>query len=206
MAGRVKKEQGLEWFEYGERLNEFCLHVEHVFSPQLIIIQRGVSRKHKKFLSANQLDPHENCAGRASQPGGELWARPFGRLKRIDVPPDPLIQILFEAVLYWVLAGGLAYTIALFSTASIRFRSIIPFSTCGSCWQYLPFHLGKFLCPADWRDSRLKESHEIRHSASASSPSAKPHWLLCFSSLLPPVAPKRHIRSTRSISFHAALS
>lgn len=55
MAGRVKKEQGLKWFEYGERLNEFCLHVEHVFSPQLIIIGGGVSRNHKKFLSANQL-------------------------------------------------------------------------------------------------------------------------------------------------------
>jgi polyphosphate glucokinase len=50
MAGRIKKEHGLKWYEYGERLNEFCLHVEHVFSPQLIIIGGGVSRKHKKFL------------------------------------------------------------------------------------------------------------------------------------------------------------
>ena len=55
MAGRIKKEHGLKWHEYGERLNEFCLHVEHVFSPQLIIIGGGVSRKHKKFLSGNQL-------------------------------------------------------------------------------------------------------------------------------------------------------
>ncbi len=55
MAGRVKKEHGLKWFEYGERLNEFCLHIEHVFSPQLIIIGGGVSRKHKKFMSEDQL-------------------------------------------------------------------------------------------------------------------------------------------------------
>lgn len=55
MAGRVKKEHGLKWFEYGERLNEFCLHIEHVFSPQLIIIGGGVSKKHKKFMSEDQL-------------------------------------------------------------------------------------------------------------------------------------------------------
>ena len=55
MAGRIKKEHGLKWFEYGERLNEFCLHIEHVFSPQLIIIGGGVSKKHKKFMSEDQL-------------------------------------------------------------------------------------------------------------------------------------------------------
>jgi len=50
MAGRIRKEQGLKWYEYGERLNEFCLHVEHVFSPQMIIIGGGISSKHEKFL------------------------------------------------------------------------------------------------------------------------------------------------------------
>jgi polyphosphate glucokinase len=55
MAGRIKKDHGLKWYEYGERLNEFCLHVEHVFSPQLIIIGGGVSKKHKKFMSKDQL-------------------------------------------------------------------------------------------------------------------------------------------------------
>jgi len=55
MAGRIKKDHDLKWYEYGERLNEFCLHVEHVFSPQLIIIGGGVSRKHKKFMSEDQL-------------------------------------------------------------------------------------------------------------------------------------------------------
>lgn len=55
MAGRLKKELGLKWFEYGERLNEFCLHVEHVFSPRLMIIGGGISSKHQKFFSENQL-------------------------------------------------------------------------------------------------------------------------------------------------------
>ena len=55
MAGRIKKDHNLLWQEYGERLNEFCLHVERVFSPQLIIIGGGVSLNHKKFLSAIKL-------------------------------------------------------------------------------------------------------------------------------------------------------
>jgi polyphosphate glucokinase len=50
VAGRIKKEQHLTWHEYGKRLNEFCLHVEHVFSPQMIIIGGGISARHKKFL------------------------------------------------------------------------------------------------------------------------------------------------------------
>ena len=55
MAQRIKKEQGLTWSEYGARLNEFCLHVEHVFSPRLIIIGGGVSEKHEKFLPGYSL-------------------------------------------------------------------------------------------------------------------------------------------------------
>ena len=55
MAGRIKKEQGLKWKEYGQRLEMFCLHVEHIFSPSLIIIGGGVSSSHKKFLPAGKL-------------------------------------------------------------------------------------------------------------------------------------------------------
>jgi polyphosphate glucokinase len=50
VAERIKREQKLKWHEYGMRLNEFCLHIEHVFSPQMIIIGGGVSQKHHKFL------------------------------------------------------------------------------------------------------------------------------------------------------------
>ena len=83
MAGRIKKDHGLKWYDYGERLNEFCLHIEHVFSPQLIIIGGGVSKKHKKFLSEDQLlrtriVPAElrNQAGIA---GAAIWAAGAGR-------------------------------------------------------------------------------------------------------------------------------
>lgn len=50
VASRIKTEQKLSWKTYGKRLNEFCLLVEHVFSPQLIIIGGGISQKHEKFL------------------------------------------------------------------------------------------------------------------------------------------------------------
>ena len=50
VAQRIKKKQGLKWREYGMRLQEFFRHIEHVFSPQLIIIGGGVSEKHEKFL------------------------------------------------------------------------------------------------------------------------------------------------------------
>lgn len=55
VASRIRKEANLTWEEYGARVNEFCLHVEHVFSPQLIIIGGGISQRHKKFLPAVQL-------------------------------------------------------------------------------------------------------------------------------------------------------
>ena len=78
MAGRIKKEEGLKWFEYGERLKEFCLHVEHVFSPQLIIIGGGISKKHKKFLVADsllrsRLVPAE-LRNQAGITGAAVWA------------------------------------------------------------------------------------------------------------------------------------
>ena len=78
MAGRIKKDHDLKWHEYGERLNEFCLHIEHIFSPQLIIIGGGVSKKHKKFLSEDQLIrtrivPAE-LRNQAGISGAAMWA------------------------------------------------------------------------------------------------------------------------------------
>jgi polyphosphate glucokinase len=55
MAGRIRSEQKLDWSQYGERLAEFCLHIEHVFSPLLIIIGGGISRNHRKFLPSVKL-------------------------------------------------------------------------------------------------------------------------------------------------------
>jgi len=78
MAGRIKKDLGLKWREYGERLTEFCLHIEHVFSPQLIIIGGGISTNHKKFMSEGQLKRTPGVPAklrnRAGISGAAMWA------------------------------------------------------------------------------------------------------------------------------------
>lgn len=50
MASRIKREQTLSWKVYGLRLNEYFLHIEHLFSPQLIVVGGGISKKADKFL------------------------------------------------------------------------------------------------------------------------------------------------------------
>lgn len=54
-AARIRDELGLKWKEYAQRLNEYLNHIELLFSPDLIIIGGGISRKHEKFLPELQL-------------------------------------------------------------------------------------------------------------------------------------------------------
>ncbi|MCB8983738.1 MAG: ROK family protein [Ardenticatenaceae bacterium] len=49
-ADRVREEKDLSWEEWGERLNVYFQHIEFLFSPNLVIIGGGVSKKHQKFL------------------------------------------------------------------------------------------------------------------------------------------------------------
>jgi polyphosphate glucokinase len=49
-SDRVRQEQDLSWSEWGTRLNIYFQHIEFLFSPNLIIIGGGASKKHKKFL------------------------------------------------------------------------------------------------------------------------------------------------------------
>lgn len=49
-AERVRDEQGLSWKAWGQRLNDYFNHIERVFSPDLIIVGGGVSKKHERFL------------------------------------------------------------------------------------------------------------------------------------------------------------
>jgi polyphosphate glucokinase len=49
-SDRVRKDEKLSWKEWGNRLNEYFQHIEFLFSPQLIIVGGGVSKKHQKFL------------------------------------------------------------------------------------------------------------------------------------------------------------
>jgi polyphosphate glucokinase len=45
---RRKKE--MEWDEWAKRVNEYLYRIEFLFSPDLIIVGGGVSKKHEKFL------------------------------------------------------------------------------------------------------------------------------------------------------------
>lgn len=49
-ADRVRKDEDLKWKEWGKRLNEYFQHIEFLFSPELIIIGGGVSKKHDKYI------------------------------------------------------------------------------------------------------------------------------------------------------------
>ncbi len=49
-ADRARKAENLSWKEWGKRLNEYFQYVEFLFSPQVIILGGGVSKKHNKFI------------------------------------------------------------------------------------------------------------------------------------------------------------
>jgi polyphosphate glucokinase len=48
---RIRKSKNLSWQRWGKRLNLYLHFIEGLFSPELIIIGGGVSKKHDKFLS-----------------------------------------------------------------------------------------------------------------------------------------------------------
>lgn len=54
-SDRARKKQDLSWKAWAQRLNVYFGHIEMLFSPQLIIIGGGVSKKHKKFLKRLEL-------------------------------------------------------------------------------------------------------------------------------------------------------
>jgi polyphosphate glucokinase len=49
-AGRIREEENLSWEAWGKRLDSYFKHIEFIFSPELIIIGGGVSKRHKKFF------------------------------------------------------------------------------------------------------------------------------------------------------------
>jgi polyphosphate glucokinase len=49
-ADRVREAEELNWKQWGKRVNEFMQHVDFIFSPDLIIVGGGVSKKYEKFF------------------------------------------------------------------------------------------------------------------------------------------------------------
>ncbi|CAN5603420.1 ROK family protein [soil metagenome] len=49
-AESVRDDEDLSWKKWGKRVGRFLDHVEFLFSPDLIIIGGGVSKKHEKYF------------------------------------------------------------------------------------------------------------------------------------------------------------
>lgn len=48
-ANSARKLKGLSWEEYGNELNEVLKHIDFIFSPNLMILGGGISKKFKNF-------------------------------------------------------------------------------------------------------------------------------------------------------------
>ncbi|GAB5491390.1 MAG: ROK family protein [Phototrophicaceae bacterium] len=49
-SGRIRDEQDLSWKKWGKRVNEVFQHIDFIFSPDLIIVGGGVSKKYEKYF------------------------------------------------------------------------------------------------------------------------------------------------------------
>lgn len=49
-SDRIRQEKDLSWEKWAEKVDEYLQHVEYLFSPDLIIVGGGVSKKHDRFL------------------------------------------------------------------------------------------------------------------------------------------------------------
>jgi polyphosphate glucokinase len=49
-ADVIRKREKLDWGEWAQRVNEYLVMLEALFSPDLFILGGGVSKKHDKFL------------------------------------------------------------------------------------------------------------------------------------------------------------
>lgn len=56
VSNKARKEEDLEWDEWGARLNEYLNHIIQIYSPSEIILGGGVSKKFEKFQPYLSLD------------------------------------------------------------------------------------------------------------------------------------------------------
>ena len=50
VSDRVRKTEDLHWKKWGKRLDSYLEHLEFIFSPDLVILGGGVSKKNDKFM------------------------------------------------------------------------------------------------------------------------------------------------------------
>ncbi len=55
-SSATRKQRGLSWTEWGDRLNELLVHLKRILSPDLVIIGGGASSKFERFSSQIDCD------------------------------------------------------------------------------------------------------------------------------------------------------
>lgn len=50
-AARVRKDEGLSWAQWGDRVDRLLHHLDRLFSPELFVVGGGVSRKWERYAS-----------------------------------------------------------------------------------------------------------------------------------------------------------
>ncbi|TYB68372.1 ROK family protein [Nonomuraea sp. PA05] len=83
-SDRAREKHDLSWEKWAERVEEYLRHVEMLFSPSLIVIGGGVSKKASKFLPHVRLDTPVVPAALQNQAGiiGAAHAA-AGRMQRV---------------------------------------------------------------------------------------------------------------------------
>lgn len=57
-SNRARKTKDLDWDQYGEELNDFLTYVNRIFTPDLMIIGGGISKKFSQY--SHKIDPTLN--------------------------------------------------------------------------------------------------------------------------------------------------
>lgn len=55
-SDRIRDEDELSWKKWGKRVNRYIQHVDFIFSPDIIIVGGGVSRKYEKYFPYIEVD------------------------------------------------------------------------------------------------------------------------------------------------------
>jgi polyphosphate glucokinase len=68
-AARIRKEEKLSWHEWGKRVDKYIDYIDRLFSPDLVIVGGGVSRKWEKYQQAFSDTPNVMPAVMENQAG-----------------------------------------------------------------------------------------------------------------------------------------
>ena len=83
-AGSTRKKLEMSYEDWGKRFNEYLMHIEHLFSPDLIILGGGTSKKFDQYSHTITIDtPVEPATMRNN--AGIIGAAVLAKKKSLDV-------------------------------------------------------------------------------------------------------------------------